>query len=321
MNRKALIFGVGGQDGSYLADILLDKGWEVHGLHRASSADNLHRLTHLKDKITLHQGDITDSSCLSRIIRDVYPRVVFNEADQDHVGWSFSAAEHQADVTFKAVLSLLEAVRSVRYINPALQVFQPCSATMFGDAAPPQNENTPLNPMSPYAVCKAAAYHAARFYRRVHGMFVSTAILYNHDSPRRKEDYLLNRICRQVLRVKQGKQSHVLMGGDLTLTRHNVGHAREYMEAVVKQMELQQPVDLIICNDGKLTIHQIVEIACQVAGMEHKGVLKQCEWEQPPGPKQQLFGDSSKMKRLLGCHLSNTEEVVKRIMTEMMEGV
>ena len=170
MSKKALILGIGGQDGSYLAEILLEKGYEVSGMYRRSSTGNLKRIEHIKDKVTSYQGDLLDQASLARILIDSKPDEIYNECDQDNVGYSYSAPGYSADVTAGAVGKLLE---HVRLLLPEVRVFQPVSATMFGNSDTDiQNELTPLNPQSPYAVCKAAAYHWARYYRQSCGMFV-----------------------------------------------------------------------------------------------------------------------------------------------------
>lgn len=318
-NKRALILGVGGQDGSFLADILIEQGWEVHGLHRASSVDNLTRVRHLAGKVTLHRGDVTDRGSLSHAICEAEPDVIFNVADQDHVGWSFDVPEINVATTFGAVVNLLEAVRDV---DPTIRVFQPCSVTMFGDNnLGTVHESTRPSPMSPYAVCKAAAFHAARCWRQVHGLHVSTAILSNHDSARRKEAYLVNGICRQVVRVKLGQQDRVRMGGDLTGARHKVGHARQFMEAAVKLMELSRPEDVVISNDPLsdpgLTIEKMVHVAFKAAGI--CGTLEQSDWTPPPGPICTWSADNARARQLLNFNPMTTERVIDRIVKEMLE--
>lgn len=233
--KRALVLGIGGQDGSYLADILVERGVEVHGMLRHSSGDNRRRIGHLDGKVRLHSGDLTDFCSLQRVVIDADPEWVFNEADQDHVGYSKLTPLYSAQVTYGGVANLLEVLR----LDPTLRecedkgrvswgrkLFQPLSATMFGDCPAPQDESTPLNPASPYACAKAGAWHLCRHYRREHGLDVRCAIMYSHDSPRRGGDYLLQRIAR-------GEK----IGGDLS-TVVDIGYAREYMEAAVRIMEL-----------------------------------------------------------------------------------
>ena len=230
--KRVLIFGINGQDGSFLAEILLERGYEVHGFYRRSSVDNLSRIRHLLSDVTLHKGDLTDYGSVHRAVAECLPlHEVYNEADQDHVGWSQSAPSYSAAVTYGGVVNVLEAVRQ---LTPTTRIFQPVSATMFGYAPPRQDETTRLYPQSPYACAKVAAYYLCQHYRREHGMFVSCGILFNHDSPRRSGDYLLQRIAR-------GEE----LWGDLE-TIVDIGYAREYMEAVWKLMQLDRPDDFVL---------------------------------------------------------------------------
>ena len=233
MGKRALILGVGGQDGSYLAEILLESGYEVHGLVRHSSGNNLWRIRHLLDKITLHKGDICDGVRLAMLIDELAPDEIYNEADQDSVGWSGKAPGYQIEVTYKAVSTILE---TLRYMGGKVRFFQPVSSTMFGDQPYPHTETTPLKPQSPYACAKAAAFLLCQHYRREHGVYVSCGILYNHDSPRRGPDYLLQRIAR-------GEP----LWGDLS-TIVDVGYAPEYMEAAYQSLQQSESRDYVIAT-------------------------------------------------------------------------
>lgn len=259
---RTLILGVNGQDGSYLADLLLARGDEVHGLHRHSSNPrHLWRIEHCRDRLTLHQGDVLDTASVARVIDEVRPEVIYNEADQDHVDYSFRAPGYSLDVTAGAVVRMLEAVRQ---IDVRIRWFQPLSATMFGDADWPQNEGTPLAPMSPYACAKASALHVCRFYRKAYGMHVTTGILYGHDSPRRGPDYLLQRIARQAVAVARDEQSRVELWGEDTVV--DIGHAREFMETAVSLMGLEQLGDYVVGTGAAQSISSIVEAALVRAG-------------------------------------------------------
>ena len=240
---RALILGIGGQDGSYICDLLLEKGYEVHGLHRRSSVDNLRRIAHCRDRVTLHRGDMADLNSIMIACDRSRPDEIYNLADQDHVGASFASAAYSMDITAGAVGRMLELVRSWLY---PIRFFQPLSATMFGDAPPPQNERTPFAPASPYACAKVAAYYLCQHYRREYGMHVSTAIFFNHDSPRRGGDYLLQRIAR-------GDK----LWGDLD-TVVEVGYAREYMEAAHAILQLDKPDDFVIGTGRGFRIRDLV---------------------------------------------------------------
>ncbi len=267
--KRALILGVGGQDASYLVDILLEKGYEVHGLYRRSSTGNLRRIEHVLDRVTLHMGDMADQSSIERALLLSDPDEVYNEADQDSVGWSHAAPNYSYDITFAAVGRLLEILRG----DKDIRIFQPCTAMMFGDAAllnnpdfpQSQNEETPLRPMSPYACAKAGAYHLCRFYREVHGMFVSVGILYNHDSPRRTEEYLLHKICKAAVRIARGQQETLALGN--LDARVDIGYALEYMEAAWNMLQLGKSDDFVIATGAASTIEYMVRYAFACAGV------------------------------------------------------
>ena len=257
---RALISGVAGQDGSYLADILLERGYEVYGLYRHSSKDPFDNVRHNLSNPNFHliQGDVTDALCLDEIIRKVDPHHIYHEADQDNVDWSFVHPAYQVDVTVKAVSNLLA---SVRRHCPSAHVFIPCSATMFGDAPAPQTESTPFNPLSPYACAKVAAYHIARMYRQNYGMFVCTGILYNHDSPRRNGNYLLHKICKAAA-----------LGEKVSLWDLNdqiaIGYANDYMKHVVRTMHHDRPDDYTICDAANVEVLTAASLAYKEVGLD-----------------------------------------------------
>ncbi|MCK4791162.1 MAG: GDP-mannose 4,6-dehydratase, partial [Desulfobacteraceae bacterium] len=232
--KKALIFGVTGQDGSYLADVLLDKGYEVHGMARRSATGNTKNIEHLirdeevfNRRFFLHRGDLADATSIYRIIDSVEPHEVYNEADQDHVVWSYDMVGYSTDITGSAVGRILEAIKQV---NSSIRFFQPCSSHMFGKPQDsPQTEMTPFNPQSPYACAKVMAYYLTRYYREAFGMFASTAILYNHESPRNTTEYVTRKITTSAARIALGKQDKLILG-DLS-ARIDWGYSKEYMEA------------------------------------------------------------------------------------------
>lgn len=318
--KRALILGVGGMDGSHLADLLLDKGYSVHGLYRRTSTGNLSRVAHLTGRITLHCGDLTDTGSLYRVLREVQPDLLFNEADQDHVGTSFDMPATSVAVTYGAVCAVLEAVRRS---CPECRVFQPASATMFGDAPPPQNEQTSLNPLSPYAVAKAAAYHAARMYRQVHGLWVATAILYNHDSERRGEGYLLHRIARQAVEVARGNADAVRVG-DSTL-RVDVGYAPEYADGICRIMERPAPDDYILATGEPWTLMALAVAAIDAAGAPGStrlvGVGETFDRPDVKGRRVELVGNANKARDLLGWRArSDAGKVLDRLVHHYSRG-
>ena len=216
MKKRALILGITGQDGSYLSEILLAKNYEVHGMYRKSSTGNTSNIDHLLNdpkifniSFFLHRGDLLDQPSLFRIISDVKPDEIYNEADQDHVKWSFEIIGYSSDVTSSGVAKLLE---TVRIIDKSIRVFQPVTSNMFGlTREDVLNEDSTLNPQSPYAIGKTFAFHTARLYRNAYGMHVSTAILFNHESPRRTTDYVTRKISRAAAKISLGLQNNLVL--------------------------------------------------------------------------------------------------------------
>jgi GDPmannose 4,6-dehydratase len=254
MVKKALILGITGQDGSYLAELLLEKGYEVHGLWRRASTDNTVNIRHIKDRITLHPGDMGDPLSIFRHIQDIRPDEIYNNADQDNIRWSHDTVSYNCDITGAAVGRTLE---SIRLIDKDIRFFQPISATVFYTAHHPQNEETPLNPLSPYSCAKAFALHLVRYYRQAHGMFVATAIFFNHDSPRRTEQYLLPEICRGAVCIKNGVEDKLSIGNLDQVV--DIGYAPEYVEASWNILQLGTPDDFVISSGQPKTIRQIVD--------------------------------------------------------------
>jgi GDPmannose 4,6-dehydratase len=288
--KKALITGVTGQDGSYLADILLDQGYEVHGTHRRVSTGNLQNVEHLRDNVEfhLHRMDLQDPWSIERVVRDVRPDELYHMADQDNVGWSFDVPWLSHDVTARGVALVLGAVL---VHAPEARVFVPCSATVFGDAPPPQDEETRFLPQSPYAVGKVSAYYWAEYYRRVHGLHVTTGIMYNHDSPRRTGDYLLHKICRAAA-----------LGGSVELgnpyQRVDIGYAREYMEMVAGSLIHYKDPDVYVVGTGDAyAIGDMVSYARKK--VETSMVVR---WDHPdrPGPEPTLKAGPLKLRKAVG---------------------
>lgn len=317
MTKRALIIGITGQDGSLLAANLLERGWEVHGLYRHSSINNLTRVTHLLPRLTLHRGDVTDYASVTDALRRSCPDVVFHEADQDNVAWSRDVPRYAADVTFGGTLNVLEAVRE--FCPDATRVFVPCSATVFGEpAASPQNEDTPFDPRSPYAVAKAGCYHLARMYRRERGMHVSTAILYNHDSHLRTEQYLLHKIARGAVRIARGGQKTLSLGNLDQVV--DIGWAPEFVDGIVRLMELDTPEDVVLGTGVGYTIGRLVTYALGLAGAADRDgrvdlgrLATDPEHHRPLAPSP-LVADVGKARRLLGWDApDDASDVVARL--------
>ncbi len=294
--KTALILGIGGQDGSYLAEVLLEKGYEVHGLYRHSSVNNLQRIEHIKDQITLHQGDVLDSSSVLAAIINSGATEIYNEADQDNVGWSHDIPGQTFDVTGSAVGNLLSMICCTPK-RDKIGFFQPLSATMFGNSKSPQNEETRHDPKSPYACAKVFAYHLCRYYRETYGMFVSTAIFYNHDSPRRSENYLLSKICRSAVRIARGKQEELLLG-NLDL-RVDIGYAKEYMEAAHSIMQLDKPDDFVIGSGSAYSIWELAKIAINRAGASEHRIKQNPDFTRVE-KQTMLVGDNIKASNAFG---------------------
>lgn len=293
---KALILGITGQDGSYLAEVLLEKGYEVHGFYRKSATGNTRNIEHLLDKITLHRGDLLDTASLYRTIKEVNPDEIYNEADQDHVSWSFEAIEYQCQVTGTAVAKILEIIRQT---NPKIKMFQPVSAHMFGKAEEtPQKETTPFRPQSPYACVKAFASIIARFYRETYGIFVATAIFYNHESPRRPEEYVTRKITKAAARISLGLQN-VLELGDLS-AKIDWGYSKEYMEAAWNILQQPQPDDYIIGTGETHSVQEFLDETFRQAGLDPKQYVRINPKFLRPATNTVLVGDISKAKNAFG---------------------
>lgn len=259
MIKNALILGIGGQDGSYLADILVDRGISVSGMYRKSSVDNLRRIRHLtsQEKVTVYRGDLTDTNSVCHIIESVNPDVIFNMADQDNIDWSYSIPSYSIDTTLNSVVRIYEYLRRNR---PSVRFFQPVSAMMFRGSDFPQAEQSRIDPTSPYACAKAGVYFLSRFYRRAYNLPIFTGIMYNHDSPRRSPGYLLQHIASEVIAVQQRKQRGIRIANPSAVV--DIGYAREYMEAVVEMMDRipsKDASDFIISTEIGHTIRELVE--------------------------------------------------------------
>jgi GDPmannose 4,6-dehydratase len=301
--KKALILGVTGQDGSYLADILLDKGYEVHGMVRRSATGNTRNIDHLiaddrlfNHKFFLHRGDLADPTSIYRIVASVNPQEIYNEADQDHVSWSYDMVGYSADITGAAVGRVLEIIRQ---LDPKIRYFQPCTSNMFGIAsADKQDETTPFNPQSPYACAKVFAYHLTRYYRQAFGMFASSAIFYNHESPRRTSEYVTRKITQAVARIALGKQKKLVLGD--TSARIDWGYAREFMEAAWRIMQLDKPDDFVICTQEVHTVMEWVEEAFAAANIKPDGYLVVDPKLMRPTKTSALSGDITKARKAFG---------------------
>jgi GDPmannose 4,6-dehydratase len=279
---KVLVFGIGGQDGSYIAESHLSRGHSVIGVCRRSSFDNRSRIPRC-ERVHVVEGDITDPLFVSGLVRNVQPCIVYNEADQDNVRSSHASPLYQAEVTYKGALNIFEAVAQ---IAPGARVFQPLSATMFepGDR---QDLNTRIEPRSPYAMTKAAVYQAIQYYRKERGLYVYGAVMYNHDSPRRSESggYLLQRMCQGAVQYLRGEVEHVEYYDPEHVV--DIGHAKDYMEAAYSLIERQwcAPCDCIFRSHNQQTVSEVLQSVTdclgheiefrEVIGVQHPPMLSQ----------------------------------------------
>jgi len=313
--KKALIFGITGQDGSYLAEFLLEKGYGVHGLLRRASTGNKKNIMHILDKITLHKGDLADATSIYRVISQVKPQELYNMADQDHVSWSYDSVDYSFDITGAAVGRILEIIKQ---IDPKIRLFQPVSSNMFGKAANPKNEpqseETNFRPQSPYGCAKAFAYLLARYYRDVFGLFSSTAIFYNHESPRRNGEYVTRKITKSVARISKGLQKKLYLG-DIDI-KIDFGYAKEYAETAWRILQLDKPDDFIICTGELHSIREFAEEAFKCVGLKADDYIEIDKKLLRPGKTDVLRGDYSKAKKAFGFEPKVKFKELVKIMVE-----
>ncbi len=301
--KKALILGVTGQDGSYLAEILLERGYQVHGMVRRSATGNTRNIDHLirdekifENKFFVERGDLADVTSLYRIISSVEPDEIYNEADQDHVSWSFAMPAYSYDITGSAVGRILEIIRQ---INPKIRYFQPCTSNMFGDPEEiPQNENTRFNPKSPYAIAKAFAFMQVKHYREAYGMFASNGILYNHESPRRTEEYVTRKITKAAAMIASGLQEKISLG-DMS-AEIDWGYAREYMETAHAILQQDKADDFIIATGETHTVREWLEEAFGRVNLDPNKHLEINQKFMRPTKTGKLVGDIGKARNKFG---------------------
>jgi GDPmannose 4,6-dehydratase len=316
LKKIALITGINGQDGSYSAEFLLEKGYEVHGtLKRNSVAENqTARLDNIFTQINLHYADLTDLSSLISVIQKVNPDEVYNLAAQSHVRISFDQPIYTTNVTGLGTLNLLEAVK---LIKPSIKIYQASSSEMFGNSIDEdgyQRETTPMNPVSPYGCAKVFSYNIARNYRNSYGMFISNGILFNHESPRRGTNFVTNKVCKEVVKIHLGLSNELKLG-NLDATR-DWGHAKDYVEAM--WMILQQDTsDDYVCSTGiSHSVQDLCEYTFSKFGLDYKEYVKLDEKFLRPEELRNLKGDSSKLKSITGWLPTYTFETM---LDEMLE--
>lgn len=330
MNKVALITGITGQDGSYLAEFLLEKGYEVHGLVRRSSSHNTKRIDHLlKDnKITLHDGDLSDSSCLIKLMSDLKPDEVYNLAAQSHVQVSFDAPEYSGDIDALGVLRVLEAVR-ITGLTSKTRIYQASTSELYGKVVEvPQNENTPFHPFSPYAVAKQYGFWITKEYRDAYGMFAVNGILFNHESERRGSSFVTRKITLAAGRIAEGLQDCLELGNLDSL--RDWGYAKDYVECMWLMLQQEKPEDFVIATGEQHSVRDFTEraflqnnitIRWEGNGIEEVGIDVETskivvkvnpKWFRPTDVDN-LWGDPSKARKILGWNPTKTsyEELVK----------
>jgi len=300
--KRALVTGLTGQDGSYLAELLLAKGYEVHGIIRRSSSFNTGRIEHLyKDPhepgthLFSHYGDLSDPVALTRLIYELQPDEIYNLGAQSHVRVSFDIPEYTFDVTGAGTLRLLDAIRESEVKT---RFYQASSSEIFGASPPPQNENTHFYPRSPYAVAKVAAYWSTVNYRESYGMFAVNGILFNHESPRRGETFVTRKITRAVARIKAGLQEKLYMG-NLDAER-DWGYAPDFVEAMWMMLQTEEPDDYVVATGEKHSVREALEVAFAHAGLDPDEHVEIDPRYFRPAEVDSLLGDASKAREKLG---------------------
>jgi len=302
VTKRAFITGITGQDGSYLAELLLGKGYEVHGLIRRASTFNTSRIDHLyvdphdpSAKLFLHYGDLSDGARLTTLLASINPDEVYNLAAQSHVRVSFDEPEHTADTTGTGSIRVLEAVRMSGIDT---RFYQASSSELYGATPPPQSETTPFYPRSPYAAAKLYSFWITKNYREAYGMFATNGILFNHESPRRGETFVTRKITRAVAAIKAGRQDHVYMG-NLDAIR-DWGYAAEYVEGMWRMLQVDEPDDFVLATGVGITVREFLETAFSHAGLNWEDHVRFDERYLRPTEVDALIGDPSKAEDKLG---------------------
>lgn len=318
VSKRALISGITGQDGSYLAEFLLSKGYEVHGLIRRASTFNTARIDHLyvdphnsDAKLFLHYGDLSDGARLVTLLAAIKPDEVYNLAAQSHVRVSFDEPEHTADTTGTGTIRMLEAVR---LSGIETRFYQASSSELYGATPPPQNETTPFYPRSPYAAAKLYSYWITKNYREAYGMFAVNGILFNHESPRRGETFVTRKITRAVARIKAGVQKDLYLG-NLDSVR-DWGYAAEYIEGMWRMLQVDEPDDFVLATGVGYTIRDFLDTAFGHVGLDWQQFVRFDQRYLRPTEVDALIGDPSKAKSKLGWTPTIDGKELARLMVD-----
>ena len=316
--KKAIITGITGQDGSYLAELLLKKKYQVHGLLRRTSFLNLDRIQHIVNKyetsgqLTLHYIDMIDTSSISSLVKKIKPNEFYNLAAMSHVGISFYTGEATLNINALATYRILDAISKN---HKDCKFYQASSSEMFGITPPPQNENSLFNPQSPYGISKVAAFYTTRYFRQAHKMFAANGILFNHESPRRGINFVTRKITYTVARILIGKEKKLILGN--VSIKRDWGHAEDYVLAIWKILQQKKPDDFVIATEMNHTIWEFVKEVFKIVGLN---VKKYVEINNPkflrPAEVPSLKGDSSKAKRILKWKARYKFKDIARILLE-----
>ena len=316
--KTAFITGITGQDGSYLAELLLDKGYTVHGLIRRASTFNTHRIDHLyqdphdpEARLFLHYGDLTDSSRLTTLLEKVGPDEVYHLAAQSHVRVSFDEPEYTGDVTGLGTTRILEAIRAAQV---PVKFYQASSSEMFGSTPPPQSESSPLQPRSPYAAAKVYSYWTARNYREAYGMFSVNGILFNHESPRRGETFVSRKISMAAARIAAGEQQHLYLGN--LDARRDWGYAKEYVEAMWLMLQADEPADYVVATGTAYSVRDFLGFAFGHVGLDWEKHVRFDERYLRPTEVDELVGDPRKVQEKLGWKAQTMVPELARLMVD-----
>ncbi len=316
MTKTALITGITGQDGSYLAELLLGKGYVVHGIIRRASTFNTDRIDHIYQdphdadpKLVLHHGDLSDGVMLVNLMRDIEPDEVYHLGAQSHVKVSFEMPEYTGDVTGIGTIRLLEAIRAS---GVATRFYQASSSEMFGSTPPPQNEDTPFHPRSPYGCAKVYSYWATVNYREAYGMHASNGILFNHESPRRGETFVTRKITRAVARIAAGLQDALYLG-NLDAVR-DWGYAKEYVEAQWRMLQQDTPDDYVVATGKPASVRDFCQASFARADLDYEKYVRTDKRYERPSEVDALIGDPAKAEKQLGW----TAQTDWRALAELM---
>ena len=317
--KKALITGITGQDGSYLAELLLEKGYEVHGIIRRSSSFNTQRIDHVYvdphtagARLFLHYGDLNDASSLNLLLKKVRPEEIYNLGAQSHVRVSFDVPEYTGEVTGLGATRLLEAVREMDLTST--RIYQASSSEMFGATPPPQGEKSPFYPRSPYGVAKLYAHWMGVNYREAYGLYVANGILFNHESPRRGETFVTRKVTRAASRIKLGLQDKLYLGN--LEARRDWGYAKDFVEAMWLMLQQEKPDDYVVATGESHTVRELCEMAFGHVGLDYRKHVDIDPRYYRPTEVDDLRGDWSKAARVLGWKPRTSFRDLVRLMME-----